>query len=633
MKKKIAVLANGWNNYSITKALKGIKSCTDRLNIDLFLFLSFAAYSQSEERNSGEDAIFDLTDFDDFDGVIVFSAMLNSQKTPNHIAEVLSKKKVPAVSIGMELPGIDYVGIENFNSMYQMVCHLVEEHKIKRPVFLAGPAKNIDSNERLQAAQMALKDHGLGFAEIRYTDWAYEVSIQKTMELAAMDEKPDAYICANDNIAIAACIGLEKAGQSVPQDAIVTGFDRITSAETFYPSITTVYQNYEKIGYIAAWHLLEKIEGTATRNRIEVSSEYILNESCGCKKSAEAEAVRHEYCRDAYSHEMENILFQVHSSDLSKVLFNCTSMKAFQRNLEMYYGLNHNYEGDNFCFVLDSNAIKSLNDSSFEMKKEYSDRMKCIVCINNGKFEECNEFDRKILLPYYEKQDKPMIYSVTSLHFDDYLYGYIVMGNSEEHIEDTTLNHYMLQMNSYLERYRQNSRLDEMNRALRNISIKDPLTGLYNRLGMEQVGYPLFDKANRESKRCAIMFADINRMKHINDDFGHLQGDLAIRTVSSTVLEKMPQNWIGIRYGGDEFISVGVCDDEKLVLEFIDEVNNCLTEKVSGMHLSYPLTISTGYILTEPGSNKSLIDYINEADSIMYVHKQKTYDEEHYKRK
>ena len=46
------------------------------------------------------------------------------------------------------------------------------------------------------------------------------------------------------------------------------------------------------------------------------------------------------------------------------------------------------------------------------------------------------------------------------------------------------------------------------------------------------------------------------------------------------------------------------------------------------MQLAYPLTISCGYILTNPESNLNLVDYINQADSVMYVHKQQTYEEE-----
>ena len=153
MKRKIAVLANGWNNLSISDALKGIRSVTDKLNIDVFLFLSFAAFAQTEARNEGEDAIFSLPDYSDFDGVIIFSGMLNSLNTPQKIARQLVEKKIPAVSVGLPLEGLDFVGIDNFKGMYEMVDHLVKEHHIKNPVFLAGAKEHPDSNERLDATR------------------------------------------------------------------------------------------------------------------------------------------------------------------------------------------------------------------------------------------------------------------------------------------------------------------------------------------------------------------------------------------------------------------------------------------------------------------------------------------------
>jgi diguanylate cyclase (GGDEF)-like protein len=214
------------------------------------------------------------------------------------------------------------------------------------------------------------------------------------------------------------------------------------------------------------------------------------------------------------------------------------------------------------------------------------------------------------------------------MHYDDNLFGYIVLSDAIDFIQDTSLNHYMIQMNYNLEQYRKNCKLNEMNKALRNISNTDQLTGLNNRFGMEQNAVPILTNANEKKKRCAIMFADINRMKHINDNFGHLHGDLAIRTVASALLTEMPEKWVGIRYGGDEFIAVGECKSEEFVQDYIDRLNKNLKEQVDSMQLAYPLTISCGYILTEPDSGLSLVDYINQADSIMYIHKQQTYEDE-----
>ena len=634
MKRKIAVLANGWNHLGIASALKGIRSVTDKLNIDVFLFLSFAAFAQSEARNVGEDSIFDLTDYSEFDGVIIFSGMLNSQKTPERIAKVVVKNKIPGVSVGWPLEGLDFVGIDNFKGMFEMVDHLVKEHHIKNPVFLAGTRDHPDSNERIDATRQALELNGIELKDdrISYTDWEYLIAMDKAMKYAQSDNPPDAFICANDHNAIAACIGLNRLGYKVPDDFIVTGFDKIPHAETFYPSITTVYQDFEKIGYIAAWQLMEKVEGISHANQVIVSSSFVKNESCGCKSVSEAEEVRHNFCINAYVKEMESLITQSDSAIMAGSIFTGSNYDALKKNILDYYTNNNNFKGHDFYFILDDNARKTLLSSSFPIHKTYSQKMCCLVAVENDKASYVGDFKRKELIPNYTKGDEPKVYTFTSMHFDDNLFGYIVLSDAIDHIRDTSLNHYMIQINYNIEQYRRNCRFEEMNKALRNISNTDQLTGLNNRFGMEQNAVPVLQHAHEKKKKCAVMFADINRMKHINDNFGHLHGDLAIRTVASSLLKEMPQGWVGIRYGGDEFISVGECKDEKIVLDYIERLNETLRKVVDSMNLPYPLTISCGYILTDPETSHTLVEYINQADSIMYIHKQQTYEEEKEKK-
>lgn len=630
MKRKIAVIANGWNNLSVTHAIKGIRDCTDKLNYDIFLFLSYATYGQSEERKKGENAIFDLTDFSDFDGVIVFSSMLNPSSLPEELCHKIAKTNKNVISIGDEIPGFDYIGIDNYKGMYEMVSHLIEEHGIKSAAFCAGPKDHPDSNERLEATRFALQDHKIELpdSDVYYTNWEYVTTRNCVKQMAKKGKMPDAIICANDNIAIAAVIELQQEGYNVPKDVKVTGFDRISFTDTIYPTITTVYQDYEKIGYIAAWHLLEKINETAQEKRIIVPSKFIHNESCGCKVSDIADDARRKYCTEAYSREMESLIFQGHSSDVANVIFNCSDFKEFKDGVNKLYSADHTYESDDFYFIIDSNTMKALKNCSFSMKKEYSDTMYCVVAINGGKTEYYENFERSELIPGYKKKKQPTVYTICSLHYDDNLFGYMILGDAIEHVKDTTLNHYIMQMNNNLEKYRQNNYLDEMNRALQNIANTDQLTGLLNRTGMQNIAVPLFENAKKENQQCAIVFADINRMKHINDNFGHLQGDLAIRTVSSAMMSNLPEKWISLRYGGDEFIAIGVCNDEKQVTDFIAKMNKHLEDNVATMQLSYPLTISCGYIMTENKEDLTLTEYINKADSIMYIHKQQTYRDE-----
>ena len=235
---------------------------------------------------------------------------------------------------------------------------------------------------------------------------------------------------------------------------------------------------------------------------------------------------------------------------------------------------------------------------------------------------------RKELIPGYVKKAMPSVYVFTSMHFDEALFGYIVTSNSLESIRDRTLNKYMIQLNYNIEQYRKNCRLDEMNRKLLSISNTDRLTGLNNRFGMEQNAVPLFEKACKKGKKCAVVFIDMNRMKYINDNFGHQQGDLAITTVANAILDCMPKGWVGIRYGGDEFVAVGECKEEKLAEDYISRVCTMLKERVGTMNLEYPLTVSCGYALSDPASKLTLFDYVNKADDLMYIQKQKTYAKE-----
>ena len=309
-------------------------------------------------------------------------------------------------------------------------------------------------------------------------------------------------------------------------------------------------------------------------------------------------------------------------------IFNCSNYPDFKKSLMNYYSSNRTFADKDFYFILDSEAKKNFIDTSFKGIKKYSDYMDCLVGIKGNNVFSKEHFPKQDLIPDFDENDKPAVYTFCPLHYDDSIFGYIVVKDAFDFLIDTSLNHYMIQINGNLEQYRKNCKLDEMNKALINISNTDQLTGLNNRFGMEQNGYSLLEKANAQKQKCAVVFVDINKMKYINDNFGHLQGDLAIRTVSSALLTEMPENWIGIRYGGDEFIALGVCADEKAVQKYINKLTENLKKQVSSMQLSYPLTVSCGHIITDPESSSTLVDYINQADTVMYSKKQEAHKSE-----
>ena len=95
------------------------------------------------------------------------------------------------------------------------------------------------------------------------------------------------------------------------------------------------------------------------------------------------------------------------------------------------------------------------------------------------------------------------------------------------------------------------------------------MTGMYNRLGYRKLACCMFEEKKQTGENLSIIFMDMDRLKSINDEFGHIYGDRAIKT----------------------------------------------------MKLPFPLTVSAGCIHTDMTTERDLDDYVREADAIMYEEK------------
>ncbi len=93
----------------------------------------------------------------------------------------------------------------------------------------------------------------------------------------------------------------------------------------------------------------------------------------------------------------------------------------------------------------------------------------------------------------------------------------------------------------------------EKNRKLTELSVKDPLTSLYNqRYFQEQLNVEM-DRAKRTERPCCLIMMDLDNFKPVNDEHGHQTGDRLLKDVAQILLETVRMVDIVVRYGGDEF--------------------------------------------------------------------------------
>lgn len=153
------------------------------------------------------------------------------------------------------------------------------------------------------------------------------------------------------------------------------------------------------------------------------------------------------------------------------------------------------------------------------------------------------------------------------------------------------------------------------NRILRDLAIKDGLTGLYNHKHIHELLDVNIRLAKRYSRDISVIMLDIDNFKHINDNYGHRFGDIVLKSVAQALKETVRDSDIVGRYGGEEFIAIlpETTADEAFTL------GNRIRNAIMSLEFKKDMQI------TISGGVSQLLDtsenLIQEADQLLYVSK------------
>ncbi|NLD19085.1 MAG: GGDEF domain-containing protein [Clostridiales bacterium] len=149
----------------------------------------------------------------------------------------------------------------------------------------------------------------------------------------------------------------------------------------------------------------------------------------------------------------------------------------------------------------------------------------------------------------------------------------------------------------------------------------DSLTGLYNRKQM----MPYLDwKASGKNRKndLYIILMDMDNLKYINDNYGHVSGDEALVDIAETIKGTVTKDDFAGRYGGDEFILIAERSSEDEIRELIGNIGCKLTQRSRIRNSQYSLSVSVGYALWQR-EYEDIKDIIAIADERMYQEKKK----------
>ena len=159
--------------------------------------------------------------------------------------------------------------------------------------------------------------------------------------------------------------------------------------------------------------------------------------------------------------------------------------------------------------------------------------------------------------------------------------------------------------------------------ALETLSLKDDLTGLYNRRGFFILAEQGLKAAQRMGKEMLLIFGDLDNLKGINDTFGHREGDQALVDTSEILKETFRESDIIARIGGDEFVVLAMNSPEASAEKLINRFKQVLKDHHFKAERPHKISMSLGIACFDPLNPCSTDALLAQADKFMYENKQK----------
>ena len=192
------------------------------------------------------------------DGVIVPPPLCDSPQT---IAE-LDQRGIPVVAVATAtpLPQVASVRIDDYAGAQAMTSHLLELGHT-RIGFIQGDPKHTPAQLRRQAFLDTMAAAGVGVADecMAVGMFTYRSGLAAARQLLALEPRPTAIFCSNDDMAAAAMAMAHGMGLRIPDELSIVGFDDTPMATTLWPELTTIRQPVTAMGKAAVTLMLEQV--------------------------------------------------------------------------------------------------------------------------------------------------------------------------------------------------------------------------------------------------------------------------------------------------------------------------------------------------------------------------------------
>ena len=567
--------------------------------------------------------------------------------------KLLQKIPVPIILISDTLEGYSCVNFDNYPGMAEGIDHLIKHHNRRKFGYVSGPRNNTDAMERYEIFKHSMKINHIPPEQYEIAEGNFAYNCTEVIE-ELLDRYPemDALVCANDMMCYGAYQVLEARNIKIGEDIAVLGFDDAPYSADIRPGLSTVKADPALLGYEAIRLCEKTLNGEILESL--VGTVFVVRESCGCpgndvetdKKNllsvkGHLDALNHTLVAISKNildyEEKNNKIYSMILNSLCNINVHSVYLYTFENEIEYrrgdewnrpeYVKLRAYYKEPHkrkinilyqpmpiYYYPVDPQDIKEI---------ESSKQMIPFGGIFSNAYRNCSGSVISVVTLLYAGESQ---YGFLVWEIDEDYFSYI--GQLTYQVANALKTNRLLskknQMAMALEESLQQVR--EKNSILEEISKVDELTQIYNRRGfLDNMKRNVIAKENIGRSAMAI-YADMNNLKLVNDQFGHEEGDYSLRAIG-TILHDAIHSMDGKgdvgRIGGDEFCAYLITDarnSEEEIRQQIDRITeelNCDNDK------PYYVSMSVGikHFICSEDINVSL--ELEQADAQMYIYKQK----------
>ena len=523
------------------------------------------------------------------------------------------------LAINLKLANVPCLHLEIKTAGKELLEHLILHHGCTRINLALSSGNRVISANMLEVYQDVLAKYGIPYNERRVLSTS--VSFQSGRELYARFDglgvmrDAQAMICIHDVCAFGLCLELEKMGLRVPDNLRICSVNCSGNSIAWSPMITGIDRMDRGAAELACELMDQMLDGkeVSPENTYPGKVRYLT--SCGCTPSGSSvdSGVFHRLVINKVEAANQIGRMMQFNNALEDVEF-LTQLASNIHRMMLGIGVR-----SYFC-CLNENDLDYIESDRPDTRAPGDAPYYARMNVLSGNSEITGElsgasFSLEELVPAPPQAGD--MFLVLPIHYISRSYGYMVFVNEMLPVDNY---HYRIcqdSIGSSIENLHRQMILKSNIAELDRLHMMDQLTGLQNRFAFKRYRQAYVSSPGGYS----VAILDIDCLKTINDQFGHLAGNNVISIAAGVIRDAVEKDDLAIRYGGDEFLILSHGTDAALWEARREKINLELKKIAEQQQLPYKLGVSLGYAISTEDSPLSIEESLELADQAMYENK------------